>query len=190
MRPKQGVKTGSRHIAFIRAINVAGHAVVTMDRVRRAFVAAGCRNVRSYIQSGNVLFDTPGASAPLFEKIRSGVGRLTGEKPIIMFRTLGLLARLVKHSPFGALPGNRAVKLYVVFLASRPRAKPALPVRLPKEALELIAIGTREAYAVSRRKKNGFYGFPNKFVEDELGVPATSRNWSTINRIVSLPPAS
>jgi len=184
------VKTGSRHVAFIRAINVAGHAVVTMDLVRQAFVAAGCRNVHSYIQSGNVLFDAPGATAPLFGKIRTRLGKLTGEKPIIMFRTISRLARLVKHSPFGALPGNCAVKLYVGFLASRPRAKPELPVRIPKEALELIAIGTQEAYVVSRRKKNGFYGFPNKFVEAELGVPATSRNWSTVTRIVALPPTT
>jgi uncharacterized protein (DUF1697 family) len=182
--------SGTRHAAFIRAINVAGHAVVTMDRVRDAFTAAGCRNVRSYIQSGNVLFDAPGATSPLFRKVRSNVGALIGEEPVIMFRTIRQLARIVMHSPFGDLPASRAVKLYVVFLARRSRTAPKLPLRLPKEALELIAIRGQEAYVVSRRKKNGFYGFPNNFVEAEVGVPATSRNWSTVTRIVALPLSS
>jgi uncharacterized protein (DUF1697 family) len=177
-----------RHVAFIRAINVAGHAVVTMDRVRDAFTAAGCRNVRSYIQSGNVLFDAPRATAPLFRKIRAKVGKLIGEEPVIMFRTLRQIALIVKRSPFGELPSDRIVRLYVVFLARQPRAAPKLPLRLPKEALELIAIRGLEAYVVSRRKTNGFYGFPNNFVEMEIGVPATSRNWSTVNRIAALPP--
>ena len=69
---------GDRHVAFIRAINVAGHAVVKMDRVRDAFAAAGCRNVRSYIQSGNVLFDAPGATATLFKMVRAKIGALIG----------------------------------------------------------------------------------------------------------------
>jgi hypothetical protein len=44
----------------------------------------------------------------------------------------------------------------------------------------------REVFVVSRRKRNGSYGFPNAFVEAELGVQATTRNWSTITRIVEL----
>ena len=41
-----------------------------------------------------------------------------------------------------------------------------------------------EVFIVSRRKKNGFFGFPNNFIEKELGVSATSRNWSTLTKIV------
>ena len=46
------------YVAFIRAINVAGHARIRMATVREAFTAAGCRKVRSYIQSGNVIFES------------------------------------------------------------------------------------------------------------------------------------
>ena len=42
----------------------------------------------------------------------------------------------------------------------------------------------REVFVVSHRKKNGFFGIPNNFVEKELGVSATSRNWSTITKII------
>jgi len=43
-----------------------------------------------------------------------------------------------------------------------------------------------DVFTVSRRKKDGFYGFPNNFIEQELGVVATSRNWSTVTRIAEL----
>ena len=44
----------------------------------------------------------------------------------------------------------------------------------------------REVFLVSRRKANGFFGFPNAFIEDQLGVPATSRNWNTVTKIHAL----
>ena len=50
----------SHYVAFMRAINVAGHASVRMSDVRDAFAAAGCRKVRTYIQSGNVIFEVIG----------------------------------------------------------------------------------------------------------------------------------
>ena len=43
----------------------------------------------------------------------------------------------------------------------------------------------REVFIVSRRKKNGFFGFPNAFIEQELGVSVTSRNWSTVTKIAT-----
>jgi uncharacterized protein (DUF1697 family) len=52
-----------RHVAFLRAINVAGHAIVRMADLRQAFADAGCRNVRTYIQSGNVVFVVDSAKA-------------------------------------------------------------------------------------------------------------------------------
>jgi hypothetical protein len=42
----------------------------------------------------------------------------------------------------------------------------------------------REVFVVSRRKKNGFFGSPNNFVEKELGASASSRNWSIVTKIV------
>lgn len=61
----------SAHIAFIRAINVAGHLRVRTSIVRDAFAAAGCRKVRSYIQSGNVIFESSEQkSAERLQKVR------------------------------------------------------------------------------------------------------------------------
>ena len=50
------------YVAFLRAVNVAGHARVFMDDLRDAFVAAECRNVRTCAQSGNIIFEAPAQS--------------------------------------------------------------------------------------------------------------------------------
>ena len=82
--------------------------------------------------------------------------------------------------------GESGVKLYVAFLIQKPKSKPSLPLLSHKEALEVIGVTSFEIFIVSRRKKNGFYGFPNNFIETELGVLATSRNWSTLTRLAEL----
>ena len=59
-----------RHVAFLRAINVAGQKLIKMEELARIFTATGFRNVRTYIQSGNVIFDhASGNSAGLRKKI-------------------------------------------------------------------------------------------------------------------------
>src|SRR4029077_12259160 len=91
---------------------------------------------------------------------------------------------IVKAAPFQNLETESPVKFYVVFLSGKPKAKPKLPLTFDKEALEATGMRSTEVFVVSRRKPNGFFGFPNAFVEKEFGVSATSRNWSTVTKIV------
>lgn len=175
-----------RCIAFLRAINVAGHATVKMVDLKQAFVSAGCRDVETCIQSGNVVFESPGAGNAPTGALLGALKALLGAEPVLMVRTERELTQLEQSAPFTRTSVAGDAKLYVVFLARKPVRKPALPLTFPKEGLETIAMTDREAFVVSHRKKNGFYGFPNAFIEDALGVPATSRNWSTVTRIVEL----
>jgi hypothetical protein len=92
---------------------------------------------------------------------------------------------MVGKAPFGALETVTAVKLCVSFLFETPRVWPPLPLVSSREALELVALTRLEAFVVSRRKANGFYGFPNNFIEQALGVAATTRNVSTLKKIVA-----
>jgi uncharacterized protein (DUF1697 family) len=177
----------AKYVALLRAINVAGHPRVTMDRLRKAFDAAGCRNVRTCIQSGNVIFESstrsPGAiTASLVAQLRS----LLGTEPGIVPRSFGEVEELVRRAPFQGVEAGKDVKLYVVFLFGPPRAKPRFPLVSPKEALEALGMAGLEVFVVSRRRQNGGFGFPNNFIEAELGVAATARNWSTVSKLVAL----
>ncbi len=191
MDPGRAQPPTRTYVAFIRAINVAGHARVKMNDVKRAFASAGCEDVRTYIQSGNVLFRAHRAKAePLFRRIRDELSRSLGHEPTVMFRKLEDVHRIVRADPFRRFRADADAKLYVTFLSRRPTSEPRLPLRSPKEGLVLVGAEALEVFVLSRRKENGFYGFPNAFVEKAFGVPATSRNWSTVARIAELGDAS
>ncbi len=173
-------------VAFLRAVNVAGHASLRMTDLRRVFEVAGCKNARTYIQSGNVLFQsTRAASAALRRRIETGLAELVGQPVAIAYRTLEELRHVFAAAPFHSLEGDPDVKLYVSFLVVAPKKLPALPIESRKESLEVVGITKREVFVVSRRFK-GRFGFPNNFVEKELAATATSRNWNTVRKIVAM----
>jgi uncharacterized protein (DUF1697 family) len=171
-------------VAFLRAINVGGRAVVKMADLQAAFSAAGCANARTFIASGNILFDAPSVDDALRARIQANVRRLLGAEPMIVYRSMRDLERLVAAAPFGALAGDSSVKLYVAFVARKTPQRPRFPLRLPKEEMEAIGMRNGDVLIVSRRKPNGMYGFPNNWIEQELGVTSTARNWSTVAKLV------
>jgi uncharacterized protein (DUF1697 family) len=147
-------------------VNVPGHGTLKMTELAEAFSAAGCEDVRTFIQSGNVLFDAPRAGRQaVFQRVLDRVRALTGGEPEIMFRSLDEIADLAHAPAFEPFVNERGVKLYVAFLARKPRAIPGGPIRSVKEALDVIGIEGREAFIVSRRKPNSImFGFPNNFI--------------------------
>ncbi|HXH24224.1 MAG TPA: DUF1697 domain-containing protein, partial [Vicinamibacterales bacterium] len=140
----------------------------------------------TFIASGNVVFDAPDLEA-VRPRIQKRVGALLGAEPVIMFRTVREIEAIVRAAPFGTLVGDSAVKLYVMFLARMPARRPVFPLLQPKEALEAIGMLRQDVFIVSRRKAGGglMYGFPANWIERELGVPATARNWSTVTRLLA-----
>ena len=175
------------HVAFLRAVNVGGRGLVKMSDLQKAFTSAGAKNVRTVIASGNVIFDAPAALGPIRERILKKVGALLGAEPVIVFRTVPYLERLIDAAPFGALVDDRTLKLYVLFLSGKPRRLPVFPIAIPKEVIEVPGLYEQDALIVSRRKPNGMYGFPGLWTERELGVPSTARNWTTVVRIARRP---
>jgi uncharacterized protein (DUF1697 family) len=175
------------YVAFLRAINVAGQKLIKMPELVRMLTAAGFRNVRTYIQSGNVLFDSTSASpAAVTRKLEATLECALGYKVTVMLRTLPELKALVKRDPFKKSRTFPDEILFVVLLAEDPRNKPKLPLSLDKDSLTVIAVRDRTALVIARPKKSGSFGFPNAFVEKAFGVPATTRKWNTLNKIVQL----
>ena len=110
-------------IAFLRAINVGGSSIVRMADLREAFVTAGCRNVRSYIASGNILFESGVSNdVALVRRVRRAIADRLEMNPAIMLHALKELEALVARDPFRKLRQDHAAKFYVAFLAERPAA--------------------------------------------------------------------
>jgi uncharacterized protein (DUF1697 family) len=157
-----------------------------MDDLRDAFAGAGCKGVKTFIQSGNVVFESPRQTTAVFERIREKLRDLLGYEPGVLFRAARQLETILTAAPFKGFETEPGIKRYVVFLSQKPRSKPRLPLVSFKEGLEAVGMKNLDVFVVSRRKKNGCYGFPSNFIEKELGVRATSRNWSTMTKLVEL----
>jgi len=174
------------YVALLRAVNVGGRSV-DKDTLRDAFARAGGRNVRTVIQTGNVLFE---AAAATVDGVVAGACRrlrpALGIEPVVMVRSAAEIARLLRQGPFAGTAAPAIVKRYIVFLSRPPLKRPRLPLLLPKEALDLVHVSKRECWVVSRRKPNGWYGFPGEFVEAAVGVAGTARNWSTVTKLAAL----
>ena len=176
-----------RYVASLRAVNVTGHGCLSMESLRSICAECCLEQVRTYIQTGNVIFECrPREIGGRIQALRQGLETAIGEQPEIMLRTVKELADCVAAAPFAALAENQDVKLYVCFLTHKPEKPVQLPMFSESECLEVGSMSQRELFVVSGRKSNGFYGFPNSFVEERLRVPATSRNWNTVRKVLAL----
>jgi uncharacterized protein (DUF1697 family) len=177
----------ARYVAFVRAINVAGHAKVHMTALTEAFASAGCDDIRTLIQSGNVVFDTGRRKeSAVFRAIRKELSALIGAAAVVVFRPVRHIRALMEATPFGDAVKDRSLKFYVALLAEPPAPAPAFPIISARERLEAIGMHGQDVFIVSRRKPNGMYGFPNNFIEEALQIAATTRNWSTIEKLAAL----
>jgi uncharacterized protein (DUF1697 family) len=182
---RNDLKPMARYVALVRGLNVGGKNLIKMDVLRSVCESAGLRNVKTFLQAGNVTFESNSRNPTLIAaKIEKQLlDSMKREMKAFVF-PLEDLARITKRDPFKRIePGD--VMLCVVFFVDEPTRSPKLPVMSTTDKLELIAVHDRAAFVVARRKQNGWFGFPNGFVEKQLGVIATTRQWSTIKKFVA-----
>jgi uncharacterized protein (DUF1697 family) len=170
-------------VALLRGINVGGKNILPMKTLVSIFEDAGCKQVRTYIQSGNVLFRT---SAARVEKVlgvvTAAVSRRLGKPIPIVTRSAAQLQSVVQHNPFLS-PGIDVGSLHVAFLAKRP-GKAAIdsldPERSPPD--EFVVRG-REIYV---RFPNGVARsrLTNAYFDKRLTTTSTVRNWRTVLKLV------
>lgn len=173
------------YVAFLRGINVGGRKLIKMEQLAGIFTGVGLKNVRTYIASGNVIFESGSANKPaLTKKIEKALRQALGYEVTAVLRTLGELESIVSRDPFKGRASGADVGQFVVFLADEPKSKIQIPMVSTAENLEVFEVTDRAAFIISRRKKNGGVGYPHNFVEKQFGVAGTTRNWSTLTKIL------
>jgi uncharacterized protein (DUF1697 family) len=173
------------HIAMLRGINVTGHKTVKMERLRAMFAGMGFQNVKTYIQSGNVVFETNEPASRLSAKIEKAIFKEFGFEVSVLTKTAKELADIVKRNPFAKDKKIDEARIYVTFLPDDP----------PRNALALVsplAEGAEEVRIVGRavylRLPNG-YGktkLSNTAIEKKLSCDATTRNWNTTKTLLEM----
>jgi uncharacterized protein (DUF1697 family) len=172
-------------IALFRGINVGGNNPLPMKKLVTLLDQVGCREVRTYIQSGNVVLRSPVADAArLAQRIRATVATSCGFEPHVMLVDQKELERAAAANPFAATAAANPKLVHLFFLAERPRT-PDL------ESLDRLKSGS-ESYSL--KGKVLYLSTPDGFgtsklaarIERALGVPATARNWRTVTTLLDL----
>lgn len=174
-----------KYFAFLRAINVGGKNLIKMEDLKKIFESLGFKNVKTYIQSGNIIFETTEKSKEkIIKRTEKELHKYFGEDVLVFLRTFPEVKAIVKYNPFSKIKTAPSTKLYVSFIKEKLIKKSKLPFVSAKKNVEIIAIKNCEVYCITA-EVNGRFGFPNNFVEDYFEVAATSRNWNTINKIIT-----
>jgi len=174
------------YVALLRGINVGGHKLIKMADLVRIFSSMGFSNVRTYIVSGNVLFETRETKPEvLIREIEIGLHKALGYEVGVILRTIAEFEALVKLDPFKKRKADADVKKYVTFLSQKHQSKFKVPVLSPKKDWEIIHLTPREVFVVGFPVQ-GRYGESMSLIEKEFGKSVTTRNWNTVLKILAL----
>jgi uncharacterized protein (DUF1697 family) len=161
------------HVALLRAINVAGHGMISMADLRAKFAAAGFQDAQTLLQSGNVVFSGKGKPAQMEKAIEAKVGT------DVLVRTAAEWAKIVAANPFRAEARNDPGRLVVMFLKDAPERAFEWP------GPERMQLAGRALYVVYPNGQ-GKTKLTGALIEKRLGTRGTARNWNTVTKLAAM----
>ena len=167
----------SRQIALLRGVNVGGRKL-PMALLRGLFEQLGYENVRTYIQSGNVVFDANGTPARVRGTLEQAIDATFGLDVTVLLRSPAELAKVAQKNPYGG-------EAYVTFLDGVPERKLVAALDPAAFAPDEFRITGPHVFV---RCPNG-YGrtkINNTFFERKLDTRATTRNWNTVETLLEM----
>ena len=169
-----------KYVAFLRAINVGGHAIIKMTDLKQMFESAGLQNVQTYIQSGNVIFESGEDEEALTKRIELQLEKAAEYKIHVFVRTMEEVQSIAEKAPFTPQADEIA---YVTFLGKKPDRKSQQALLSFKSEADDFAFKGRELFNLRRDREKSI--FSGNFVEKILKIPSTTRNLNTISKIVA-----
>jgi uncharacterized protein (DUF1697 family) len=181
-------KRSNVFIAFLRGVNVGGRGMIAMAELKTLLAKEGFADVRTLLQSGNVVFkaaDTPAEA--LEKKIAAAIAKRFGADIKVMVRTPAELKKTAARNPYPNAARDDPGHLLIAFLAEKPAAPAAkaMMALAPKFPNEPFKLDGREFF-VHYARDIGNSKFTNVIIEKTLAVPATARNWNTVTKLIAL----
>jgi uncharacterized protein (DUF1697 family) len=172
------------HVALLRGINLGGRQV-PMKELAAIFVEAKCREVRTYIQSGNVVFQTAAADAGrLAARVEKALLARFGFEVPVVTRSAAELRAVAGANPYlraGADPGT----LHVAFLAERPSPARVAALDPERSPPDRFTVNGSEIY-LHCPKGYGNTKLTNSYFDAKLGTTSTVRNWKTVLTLLEM----
>jgi uncharacterized protein (DUF1697 family) len=146
-----------------------------MKTVASVFEAAGCERVKTYIQSGNVVFE-----GGRVQEVAAALSKRAGFPIAVIVRSAAELEKIVRGNPF---PGSERV--HVVFLADRPAKARVSALDAGRSPPDRFEVRGKEIYldcpnGMARTK------LTNAYFDSKLGTVSTVRNWRTVMKLLEL----
>ncbi|OCT14462.1 hypothetical protein A8709_27035 [Paenibacillus pectinilyticus] len=175
-----------QYIALLRGINVSGQKIIKMDKLRSLFESLGFTKVSTYIQSGNVIFESDEMDPKVLRDriVQELLTQLTFDIPVII-RTPIELQEVVQHSPYPTVNADANEQRYVTLLSQAPTDAALVKLLTAQSEVDEYQVRGLTVYLLIR-KNYGDSKFSNNFIEKKLGVAATTRNWETVNKLIQL----
>jgi uncharacterized protein (DUF1697 family) len=163
------------YIALLRAVNVGGTGKPPMADLKRIGEEAGFARVRTYIASGNLLFDSDAGEAAVKAALEARLEAYAGKRVGVLVRTAAEMAVVAIANPFPDAAPNRVV---AIFLDAAP----------PPDALDAVTGRQDEELRLGKRELYVHYG--DGMAHSKLRIPAaregTARNMNTVAKLAAL----
>jgi uncharacterized protein (DUF1697 family) len=174
------------YISILRGINVSGQKKILMADLKVLFEKQGFKNISTYIQSGNVIFEA-GKKTPhqLEQSISKAIEKQYGFEVPVIVRTIDALQKVITINPFLKTKGINTEKLHVTFLSEMPAASELKVLQTFDYSPDQFKVIDQEVFLYCP-ESYGETKLSNKFFENKLKVNATTRNWKTVNTLVEL----
>jgi uncharacterized protein (DUF1697 family) len=174
------------YIAILRGINVSGHKMMKMVDLTTMLNGLSFKNIKTYIQSGNVVFQSKEtAPAQLQKKIEKKIAETFGFEVPVMVIPVNEIETILKNNPFLKKKTVDVTNLHVTFLNGTYDKK--IPIQLAEQKYgndEFVA--TTTAIYLYCPDGYGNTKLSNTFWENKLKVVATTRNWKTVNELLKM----
>ena len=172
------------HIVLLRGINIGARNRIAMPALREALEAAGFEDVRTYVQSGNVVLASSAKPEAVQRKVEALIGKEFGLEIAVVVRSKAQLAAVAKRNPLKGVAKDPK-RYQVTFLSKKLPAKAVGALEEAATEHEQFVVDGREVYAwhpdgAARSKLWA------KLAGKGLGVTATSRNWTTVEALLEL----
>ena len=177
------------YVALLRGINVGGKNIIKMKALKQVFKAMELCEVQTYIQSGNVLFTSNEEKQLLLKKIEDGIEVALGFPVNVVLRTAAELELIILNCPFSqkeileAEAWSEVESLYVCLLTQVPLQEKIKQLDIYKNDSDDYLILGREVYLLLH---NGMGKSKLANNLHKLEVPATVRNWKTMNKLAAM----
>jgi len=168
------------YISLLRGINVSGQKLIKMDALKSMYEELGLLNVRTYIQSGNILFaSTNQSTSSLAEEISAGIKKhFSFDVPVLVKNSADWIG-YIRRNPF---PDKDISKICLTFLHAKVQNPDSVAFNKVKHSNEQFEIIDNTVYLYL---PNGFgrTKLSNNYIEKQLSVTATTRNWKTVLKL-------